>query len=95
MTSTPHYQFRTNRGVHVLTNTDRLLYGRYNVMTGKTGFINEAGYCFATCIRTTGRQLVSVVLGAPTKGTRFLETARLIDWAAAHDDEGLAAARPR
>ncbi|HVP38086.1 MAG TPA: D-alanyl-D-alanine carboxypeptidase family protein [Candidatus Saccharimonadales bacterium] len=83
VTSTPHYEFRTSRGAHVLANTDRLLYGNYDVMGGKTGFINEAGYCFATVVRAAGRQLVSVVLGAPTKGTRFLETARLIDWAGA------------
>ncbi|MBI5838336.1 MAG: D-alanyl-D-alanine carboxypeptidase [Candidatus Eisenbacteria bacterium] len=81
ITSTPHYEFRTSRGNHMLANTDRLLYGNYEVMSGKTGFINESGYCFATCVKAAGRQLVSVVLGAPTKGTRFLETARLIDWA--------------
>jgi serine-type D-Ala-D-Ala endopeptidase (penicillin-binding protein 7) len=81
ITSTPQYQFRTSRGAHVLANTDRLLYGNYDVMGGKTGFINEAGYCFATVVRSAGRNLVSVVLGAPTKGSRFLETARLIDWA--------------
>ena len=28
-------------------NTNRLLYGRYDVLGGKTGFIIEAGYCFA------------------------------------------------
>ncbi len=82
ITSTPEYQFRTSRGMHEIHNTDRLLYGNYEVMTGKTGFINEAGYCFATCVRAAGHPLVSVVLGAPTKGTRFLETMKLIDWAA-------------
>lgn len=81
ITSTPHYEFRTSRRNYSLSNTDRLLYSNYDVTTGKTGFINEAGYCFATCIRTTGRQLISVVLGAPTKGTRFSETARLLEWA--------------
>ncbi len=83
VTSTPHYEFTSSRGRHMVANTDRLLYGRWDVMGGKTGFINEAGYCFATCVRSAGRQLVSVVLGAPTKGTRFAETARLLDWAGA------------
>ena len=87
ITSTPHYEFRTSRGLHALNNTDRLLYGRYTVMTGKTGFINEAGYCLAASVHSARRQLVSVVLGAPTKGTRFLETARLLDWATGRDQK--------
>ena len=81
ITSSPHYEFRTSRGPRTIANTDRLLYGNYDVMAGKTGFINEAGYCFATCVRIAGHPMVSVVLGAPTKGTRFLETMKLIDWA--------------
>ena len=51
---------------------------RYEVMGGKTGFILEAGYCFATWIRTQGRDLIAVVLGAPTNATRFADTVRLL-----------------
>jgi D-alanyl-D-alanine carboxypeptidase len=36
-------------------------------------------------VRTAGHQIISVVLGAPTRGTRFTETVRLIDWAAAQN----------
>ncbi len=92
ITSTPHYEFRTNRGVHVLANTDRLVYGKYDVMSGTTGFITEAGYCLATSVRAARRQLVSVVLGAPTKSTRFLETARLLDWVVGRDERLVASA---
>jgi D-alanyl-D-alanine endopeptidase (penicillin-binding protein 7) len=77
ITTTRQYQFATGRRVHAVYNTNRLLYGRYEVMGGKTGFILEAGYCFATWIRTQGRDLIAVVLGAPTNATRFADAVRL------------------
>jgi D-alanyl-D-alanine endopeptidase (penicillin-binding protein 7) len=78
ITTTRQYQFATGRRVHAIYNTNRLLYGRYEVMGGKTGFILEAGYCFATWIRTQGRDLIAVVLGAPTNATRFADAVRLL-----------------
>ena len=61
-----------------IANTNRLLYGRYEILGGKTGFISEAGYCFATWVRTQGRDLIAVVLGAPTNATRFADVVRLV-----------------
>ena len=79
ITTTREYQFASARRIHEIRNTDRLLYGdRYRIMGGKTGFIQEAGYCFATWIRTEGRDLIAVVLGAPTAATRFADTMRLL-----------------
>jgi D-alanyl-D-alanine endopeptidase (penicillin-binding protein 7) len=78
ITTTRSYQFRTERRRHAINNTDRLLYGRYEILGGKTGFIIEAGYCFATWVRTEGRDLIAVVLGAPTNATRFADAVRLI-----------------
>ena len=78
ITTTRSYQFRTERRHHAINNTDRLLYGRYEILGGKTGFIIEAGYCFATWVRTEGRELIAVVLGAPTNATRFADAVRLI-----------------
>jgi D-alanyl-D-alanine endopeptidase (penicillin-binding protein 7) len=73
------YEFRSASAPHTVVNTNRLLvYGRYDVRGGKTGFINEAGYCFATWVRTQGRDLVAVVLGAPTAATRFADVVRLV-----------------
>jgi D-alanyl-D-alanine endopeptidase (penicillin-binding protein 7) len=73
------YEFRTNRRSHLVPNTNRFLYGRYEVRAGKTGFIAEAGYCFATWINAQGRELIAVVLGAPTNSTRFADVSRLIN----------------
>lgn len=78
ITTTRAYNFSTGRRVHAIRNTNRLLYGRYDVLGGKTGFILEAGYCFATWIHTQGRDLIAVVLGAPTNATRFADAVRLI-----------------
>ena len=89
ITTTREYAFRSSRRLHELRNTDRLLYGRYDVLGGKTGFISESGYCFATWIRTESRDLIAVVLGAPTAATRFADTLRLIQKSVA-----LAAAAP-
>jgi len=78
ITTTREYEFRTERRVHAIRNTDRLLYGNWDVLGGKTGFIQEAGYCFAMWIRTQGRDLIAVVLGAPTNATRFADAVRLV-----------------
>ncbi len=78
VTTTREYAFRTERGEHVFRNTNRLLYGHWDVLGGKTGFISEAGYCFATWVREQGRDLIAVVLGAPTEATRFADAVRLI-----------------
>jgi len=78
ITTTRSYDFHTARRWHTIGNTNRLLYGRYEVLGGKTGFIREAGYCFATWVRAQGRDLIAVVLGAPTNATRFADAVRLI-----------------
>jgi len=78
ITTTRSYEFHTARRWHTVGNTNRLLYGRYEVLGGKTGFIREAGYCFATWVRAQGRDLIAVVLGAPTNATRFADAVRLI-----------------
>lgn len=69
----------TNRArPHHISNTNRLLYGRYEIRGGKTGFISKAGYCLATWIRTDHRDVIAVVMGAPTNATRFADVVRLV-----------------
>jgi serine-type D-Ala-D-Ala endopeptidase (penicillin-binding protein 7) len=82
ITTTRSYEFygryHSRNRAHAVYNTNRLLYGRYEIRGGKTGFINEAGYCFATWVHTQGRDLIAVVLGAPTAATRFADVIRLV-----------------
>ena len=53
-------------------------YGAIEVRSGKTGFIRSAGYCVATWVREGSRDLITVVLGAPSNPARFNETRRLL-----------------
>jgi D-alanyl-D-alanine endopeptidase (penicillin-binding protein 7) len=72
------YDFRTGRRAHYVPNTNKLLYSSYEVKGGKTGFISAAGYCFATWISASGRELIAVVLDAPTAATRFADVRRIV-----------------
>lgn len=45
----------------------------------KTGYTPSAGYCFTGTAKRDGRRLISVVMGAPDKETRFTETKVLYD----------------
>ena len=79
ISTTPYYDFRSATRSHRVVNTNRLLHNhRLEVLSGKTGFISEAGYCLATWIRTDGRDMIAVVLGAPTNATRFADVVRLV-----------------
>jgi D-alanyl-D-alanine endopeptidase (penicillin-binding protein 7) len=71
--------FRNGHRRHEVANTNRLLYNRrLEVLGGKTGFINESGYCVATWVRAEDRDMIAVVLGAPSNATRFADVVRLV-----------------
>lgn len=78
ISTTRSYEFRSKTRSHFIGNTNRLLYSRYEVLGGKTGFISESGYCLATWVRTQGRDMIAVVLGAPTNATRFADVVRMV-----------------
>jgi D-alanyl-D-alanine endopeptidase (penicillin-binding protein 7) len=75
------YTFTSNRRLHMMVNTNRLLRGKWRVTAGKTGFISEAGYCLATNIQSpSGTEVTAVLLGAPSNALRFAEAKRILDW---------------
>jgi D-alanyl-D-alanine endopeptidase (penicillin-binding protein 7) len=75
------YTFTSNRRLHMMVNTNRLLRGKWRVTAGKTGFISEAGYCLATNITSpSGTEVTAVLLGAPSNALRFAEAKRILDW---------------
>jgi serine-type D-Ala-D-Ala endopeptidase (penicillin-binding protein 7) len=81
-TSLPTYSFPCGRRIETLTNTNRLLKSRSDIVSGKTGFTRPAGYCLATTIgQPYDPQLAMVVLGAASNAGRFAESAKLINWA--------------
>jgi D-alanyl-D-alanine endopeptidase (penicillin-binding protein 7) len=75
---TRSHDFSTGRRAHYIPNTNRMLYSQYEVKGGKTGYISQAGYCFATWVRKDDRDLIAVVLNAPTAATRFADVHRLL-----------------
>jgi len=76
---TRSYDFSTHRRAHYIPNTNRMLYSQYEVKGGKTGYISAAGYCFATWVRKDDRDLIAVVLNAPTAATRFADVKRMLN----------------
>lgn len=67
-------------------NTNRLLSsflnsGEYKIIGAKTGFLNEAGYCFLVKVqKNNGPILTLVFLGADETTDRWQETKGVVDW---------------
>ncbi len=79
--SKKNFSYRAVNGERLFTiyNTNRLLFGRNEIIGGKTGYIKESGYCLALGIEDVdGRKLAAVLLGAPTSGYRFRDAAKLM-----------------
>ncbi len=72
---------RTGR-IHIISSTNKLLGGYLDIVGGKTGYIDEAGFCLANLVRS--RQvpagIVVVILGAPNQTARFEENKFLSQW---------------
>jgi D-alanyl-D-alanine carboxypeptidase len=82
-----NYEFSTVGGRDVkVKSTDQLLsffpIDGINIMGGKTGHTDEAGYCFVgEFVDSAGHKIISVVLGADSDISRFAETKKLVKWA--------------
>jgi D-alanyl-D-alanine endopeptidase (penicillin-binding protein 7) len=65
-----------------LRNTNRLMFSSpFQVLAGKTGFIEASAYCLATLLcNNRGDKLTLVVLGAPGGSLRFKEAKKLATW---------------
>lgn len=57
---------------------------RPNFMGGKTGFTDEANGNLITIFNTASGPVTVIMLGAPTKEDRFVETDILFSWATRH-----------
>lgn len=81
--TTPTYSFTTPvTGDHHIKTTNQLLYSDLYLTGGKTGYIDEAGYCLMIQAKNeTGHEVIVVVLGEPTSAERFSEAYDLASWA--------------
>lgn len=68
---------RLNRELYA---TDRLVArGDLELLAGKTGYTDTAGYCFAGVVRTQdGRTVAFSVLGAPSSAKRWADVDRIL-----------------
>jgi len=66
--------------IHYGTTNQPLVVGKWNVIGGKTGYTQAAGYCFVTGARFDDREVVMAFLGASGKLTRFADFNRVAAW---------------
>jgi len=81
ISTTKKYTFKTvnTKKSHTLTNTNQLLKSNSYPITGtKTGYLDEAGYCLMTRVKTTKGDMVVVNLGSKSKAENFLDNEQLI-----------------
>ena len=67
--------------IRTIKNTNTLVHdGTLDVLAGKTGFINEAGYTLVTRVKRPGeKELIVVVLGADSKSHSFRDAKVLAE----------------
>ncbi|MGN0347163.1 MAG: D-alanyl-D-alanine carboxypeptidase family protein [Lachnospiraceae bacterium] len=71
---------RNGESAFTLNNTNKLL-RQYEYATGlKTGMTSQAKYCLSASASKDGRELVAVILGAPTSQVRFSEAKQLLEY---------------
>jgi serine-type D-Ala-D-Ala endopeptidase (penicillin-binding protein 7) len=82
MRKASHTVYSGKRTINVNSTNQLVRTGEYDVLAGKTGFINNSGYCLATILRLpqSGQQVAVVVLGAKSNQGRFWETRHLFNW---------------
>ncbi len=83
--NTPTWTFKTTDGKSefAVSNKDRFLYMMDGSFGIKTGFTNNAGYCFVGALRADDRVYVSVVLGSgwpPHKTYKWKDTMNLMKY---------------
>jgi len=82
---TQRYEFTTQQGKSkTIASTNQLLKGflkgDINILGGKTGYVNSAGYCLVSQFKNqAGQSIVTVVLGAASDGDRFSLTKKLVE----------------
>jgi D-alanyl-D-alanine endopeptidase (penicillin-binding protein 7) len=85
-TTLPEYKFQTLDGrAKDIISTDYLLSGTtrgaLQVLAGKTGYTDPAGYCFVGLLKgPDGREFISVVLNSDSKNERFIASEELVNW---------------
>jgi D-alanyl-D-alanine carboxypeptidase len=87
VTGIDYYEFevlnkeRTKTRQVKITNTDQLLKSYLDVIGGKTGSLEEAGYCLAVKIKgEQNQEIIIIVLGSQSNYDRFQDVKAIADW---------------
>ena len=67
-------------GKNWLVNTNKLLWWYKGADGLKTGWTQEAQYCFAGTVKRDGLRLISVVFATPDPRSHLRESMKLLDW---------------
>jgi D-alanyl-D-alanine endopeptidase (penicillin-binding protein 7) len=82
----PEYNFNSQTNSHSLKTTNELLTNKkfsWQNILGKTGYTDEAGGCFVGITKlANGKEVISVILGAPQVNFRFDDTKSILSWIA-------------
>ena len=77
------YSFSTinTKKAHTITNQNKMLKTPWQVTGIKTGYIEESGNCLITQVKgkTTGRTVVTVVLGTASQAKQYEDTEKALD----------------
>jgi D-alanyl-D-alanine endopeptidase (penicillin-binding protein 7) len=68
------------RGIQYGTTNQPLLVHKFDVIGGKTGYTDAAGYCFVNAVRIDDHLVITAFLGAEGKLTRFADFNRVAAW---------------
>ncbi|MDP2586417.1 MAG: serine hydrolase [Candidatus Komeilibacteria bacterium] len=80
----PEYTFQVlnNNRSETVKNTDKLLNSYLRINAGKTGSLDESGYCLMSeVIGPDGQKVLIVVLGSLSDADRFQDVKSLAQWA--------------
>ena len=85
ITQTPNYQFRdvSKKRSFNCNNHNTLLQTRNDALSGKTGFTNDAGYCYVGAIENDGRTFIIAILGCGWPNNRnykWKDAAKLLEY---------------
>jgi D-alanyl-D-alanine carboxypeptidase (penicillin-binding protein 5/6) len=91
--STPVYT--TSNGAYTLTTTNKLLGAYPDLLGGKTGYDEDAGYCLVEVARRDGNTMISVTLdGIPDNGDWYDDNRVLLEYAFAQKAKRIRENRP-
>lgn len=83
VTTTSSYTFttRNTRIRHQIRNTDHLLQSAtYDIIGSKTGYLDEAGHCLMTRVKTAEGNLIVINFHSRSSAANFADNEQLIDY---------------